>query len=41
MKEELLHLVRVKSVVLSKASIEKVNYKTIQLDERELEVSVE
>jgi isoleucyl-tRNA synthetase len=41
MKEELLHLVRVKSVVLSKASIEKVNYKTIQLDERVLEVSVE
>ena len=41
MKEELLHLVRVKSIVLSKASIEKVSYKTIQLDERVLEISVE
>jgi isoleucyl-tRNA synthetase len=41
MKEELLHLVRVKSIVLSKATVEKVSYKTIQLDERELEISVE
>jgi isoleucyl-tRNA synthetase len=41
MREELLHLVRVKSVVLSEGSIEKVNYKTIQLDERILEISVE
>lgn len=41
MKEELLHLVRVKSIVLSKTSVEKVSYKTIQLDERELEISVE
>jgi isoleucyl-tRNA synthetase len=41
MKEELLYLVRVKSIVLSKAPIEKVSYKTIQLDERELEISVE
>ncbi len=41
MKEELLHLVRVKSVVLSEGSIEKVNYKTIHLDERVLEISVE
>ncbi len=41
MREELLHLVRVKSIVLSEGSIEKVNYKTIQLDERILEISVE
>jgi len=41
MKEELLHLVRVKSVVLSEGSIEKVNYKTIHFDERILEISVE
>jgi isoleucyl-tRNA synthetase len=41
MKEELLHLVRVNSILLSKASVEKVSYKTIQLDERELEISVE
>jgi isoleucyl-tRNA synthetase len=41
MKEELLHLVRVKSVVLSEGPIEKVNYKTIYLDERVLEISVE
>jgi isoleucyl-tRNA synthetase len=41
MKDELLYLVRVKSIVLSKARIEKVSYKTIQLDERELEISVE
>jgi isoleucyl-tRNA synthetase len=41
MKEELLHLVRVKSVLLSETSVEKVSYKTIQLDERELEISVE
>jgi hypothetical protein len=33
--------VRVKSVVLSEGSIEKVNYKTIHLDERVLEISVE
>lgn len=41
MKEELLHLVRVKSVVLSEGPIERVNYKTIHLDERELRISVE
>ena len=41
MKEELLHLVRVKSVVLSEGSIEKINYKTIHFDERILEISVE
>ena len=41
MKEELLHLVRVKSVVLSEGSIERINYKTIHLDERELRISVE
>ncbi|MGC2574622.1 MAG: class I tRNA ligase family protein, partial [Candidatus Nitrosopolaris sp.] len=41
MKEELIHLVRVKSILLSKTSMEKVSYKTIQLDDRELEVSVE
>lgn len=40
-KEELLHLVRVKSVVLSEGPIERVNYKTIHLDERELRISVE
>jgi isoleucyl-tRNA synthetase len=41
MKEELLHLVRVNSILLSKAPVENVSYKTIQLDERELEISVE
>jgi isoleucyl-tRNA synthetase len=41
MKEELIHLVRVKSILLSKTSMEKVSYKTIQLDDRELEISVE
>lgn len=41
MKDELLHLVRVKSILLSKTSVEKVSYKTIQLDERELQISVE
>lgn len=41
MKEELLHLVRVKSVVLSERSIEGINYKTIHVDDRELRISVE
>jgi isoleucyl-tRNA synthetase len=40
-KEELLHLVRVKSVVLSERSIEGINYKTIHVDDRELRISVE
>ena len=41
LKEELKYLVRVKSVVLSKDPIEKINYKLIDLEGRKLNVSIQ
>ena len=41
LKEELKYLVRVKSVVLTKDPIEKINYKLIDLEGRNLNVSIQ
>jgi isoleucyl-tRNA synthetase len=41
MKDELKYLVRVSSVILSKEPINKVNYKTVDLDKRKIKLSVE
>lgn len=41
LREELMYLVRVKSVVLLKEPIDKINYKVIDLDGRKLKISVE
>jgi isoleucyl-tRNA synthetase len=41
MKAELIYLVRVKSIFLTKDAIDKVNYKSIEFDGRELLISVE
>ena len=41
LKEELKYLVRVKSVVLTKDPIEKINYKLIDLEGRKLNVSIQ
>jgi isoleucyl-tRNA synthetase len=41
LKSELTYLVRVKNVVLSKEQLDKVNYKTIEIDGREFKISVE
>jgi isoleucyl-tRNA synthetase len=41
LKEELKYLVRVKSVILTKDAIEKVNYKLIDLEGRKLKISVQ
>lgn len=41
MKEELLHLVRVQSIIFSEFPINEINYKQIDLDDRVLNISVE
>ena len=41
MKDELTYLVRVKSMALSKEPLDKVNYKTVEVDGREFKISVE
>jgi len=41
MKEEMMYLVRVKAVVLSKDRLENVNYKSVEIDGREFWISVE
>ena len=41
MKDEMTYLVRVKAVVLSKEPLDKVNYKAVEIDGREFNISVE
>ena len=41
LKEELKYLVRVKSIVLTKDVIEKINYKLIDLEGRKLKISIQ
>jgi isoleucyl-tRNA synthetase len=41
MKEEITYLVRVKATVLSKERLDKVNYKSVEIDGREFWISVE
>jgi isoleucyl-tRNA synthetase len=41
LKEELKYLVRVKSIVLTKDVIEKINYKIIDLEGRKLQISIQ
>jgi isoleucyl-tRNA synthetase len=41
MKDEMTYLVRVKSAVLSREPLDKVNYKTVEIDGREFRISVE
>ncbi len=41
LKDELTYLVRVKSAVPSKEPLDKVNYKTVEIDGREFKISVE
>jgi isoleucyl-tRNA synthetase len=41
MKDELTYLVRVKNASLSKDPLDKVNYKTVEIDGREFKISVE
>jgi isoleucyl-tRNA synthetase len=41
LKDELKYLVRVKSIVLTKDVVEKINYKLIDLEERKLKISIQ
>ena len=41
MKEEMMYLVRVRAVVLSKDRLENVDYKAVGIDGREFWISVE
>jgi isoleucyl-tRNA synthetase len=41
LRDELVYLVRVKSVVLLKEPMDKINYKVIDLDGRKLRICVE
>jgi hypothetical protein len=41
MKDELTYLVRVKDASLSMEPLDKINYKTVEIDGREFRISVE
>ncbi|HEX6028535.1 MAG TPA: class I tRNA ligase family protein [Nitrososphaeraceae archaeon] len=41
LKDELMYLVRVKSIVLTKDAVEKINYKLIDLEGRKLKISIQ
>jgi isoleucyl-tRNA synthetase len=41
LKDELKYLVRVKSIVLTKDAVEKINYKSIDLEGRKLKISIQ
>jgi isoleucyl-tRNA synthetase len=41
MKDEFTHLVRVKTIFLSKGAVKNINYKVVKLDERAIEISVQ
>jgi isoleucyl-tRNA synthetase len=40
MKDEFTHLVRVKTIFLTKDVVKNINYKVVKLDERSIEISV-